>query len=100
LDIDQHGEQFYFSQISYVETSKGIHYYLLLKKLPENVPLFYEGEKIGRIMSYGKQIIGSGSIHPSGTVYRFIEGGEVFLKFEDEKQLADYLNSYGIVLKK
>jgi len=71
-----------------------------MRKLPENVPLFYEGEKIGRIMSYGKQVVGSGSIHSSGTVYRFIERGEVFLKFEDEKQLANHLNGYEIVLKK
>jgi hypothetical protein len=100
LDIDQHGEQFHFSQISYVESQKGIHYYLLLRKLPEDAPLFYQGEKIGRIMSSGKPIIGSGSIHPSGIVYRFIERGEVFLKFNDEQELVSYLNGYGIVLKK
>lgn len=98
LDIDQLGEQFHFSQISYVETKKGIHYYLLLKKLPENVPLFYQGEKIGRVMSYGKQIVGSGSTHPTGITYRFIEKDEIFLKFGDDKQLTDYLNDYGIVL--
>uniref|UniRef100_U9TJ49 Uncharacterized protein n=1 Tax=Rhizophagus irregularis (strain DAOM 181602 / DAOM 197198 / MUCL 43194) TaxID=747089 RepID=U9TJ49_RHIID len=51
----------------------GIHYYLLFEKLPENIPLFYQGEKIGRVMSFGKQIIGSGSIHSSGIIYQFME---------------------------
>ncbi|RGB26287.1 hypothetical protein C1646_820488 [Rhizophagus diaphanus] len=100
LDIDKKGEQFHFSQISYIKTSKGIHYYLLLKKLPENSPLFYQGEKIGRVMSFGKQIIGSGSIHSSGIIYQFMERGEVFLKFKGEKELANYWNGYGIVLEK
>ena len=100
LDIDQHGEQYYFSQISYIETQKGIHYYLLLRNLPENIPLFYEGEKVGRLMSRGKQIVGSGSTHSAGIIYRFVEKEKVFLKFDDEQQLADYLNGYGIVLKR
>ncbi|CAG8823743.1 19774_t:CDS:1 [Racocetra persica] len=99
LDIDKKGEQFHFSQISYIRTSKGSHYYLLLKKLPENVPLFYQGEKIRRVMSLGKQVVGSGSIHSSGIIYQFVERGEVFLKFEDKEELADYLNGYGIVLE-
>jgi hypothetical protein len=65
---------------------------LLLKELPENVPLFYRREKIGRIMSSGKQVVGSGSIHSSGIIYQFVERGEVFLKFEDKKELANYFN--------
>lgn len=73
---------------------------MLFEKLPENIPLFYQGEKIGRVMSFGKQIIGSGSIHSSGIIYQFMERGEVFLKFEGEKELADYLNGYGIILEK
>lgn len=98
LDIDKQGEQFYFPQISYIKTQKGIHYYLLLKKLPENIPLFYQGEKIGRIMSSGKQVVGSGSIHSSGIIYQFVEGSEIFLKFEDKEELVNYLNGYGIVV--
>ncbi|CAG8705286.1 10043_t:CDS:2, partial [Ambispora leptoticha] len=84
------------ARISY----KGRHYYLLIKELPENIPLFYQGEKVGRLMSQGKQVIGSGSAHPTGITYKFIERGETFLKFEDEQQLANYLYGYGIVLKK
>ena len=98
LDVDEKGEQFHFSQISYVRTSKGIHYYLLLKKLPENTPLFCQGEKIGRVMSSGKQVVGSGSIHSSGVIYQFVERGEIFLKLEDEEELGDYLSKYGVVL--
>jgi len=100
LDIDKKGEHFHFSQTSYVKTFKGVHYYLLLKKLPENIPLFYQGEKIGRIMSVGKQVVGSGSVHSSGIVYQFVERGEVFLKLEDEEELTNYLNGYGIILEK
>ena len=99
MDIDQPGEKYHFPQISYVKTHKGVHYYLLFKKLPENIPLFSEGEKIGRLMSYGKQIIGSGSTHPSEITYQFAERGEMFLKFDDDKQLTSYLSKYGIVLR-
>lgn len=100
LDIDKKGDQFHFSRISYIKSSKGVHYYLLLKKLPENIPLFYQGEKIGRIMSVGKQVVGSGSVHSSGIVYQFVKRGKVFLKFEDEEELVRYLNGYEIVLEK
>lgn len=100
LDIDQLGEQYHFPQISYVKTHKGVHYYLLFKSLPENVPLFYAGEKIGRLMSSGKQIIGSGSVHPMGITYQFVEREEMFLKFENEQHLTNYLSEYEIVLKR
>lgn len=99
LDIDQKGEQYHFPQISYVESYKGRHYYLLLKTLPDNIPLFYQGEKIGRLMSRGKQVIGSGSVHPAGIIYRWVEKEEFFLKLNDVKQLAAYLDDYGIILE-
>ncbi|CAG8704799.1 24373_t:CDS:2 [Cetraspora pellucida] len=89
------GEQFHFSQISYVRTSKGCHYYLLLKKLPKDVPLFYQGEKIGRVMSSGKQVVGSGSIHSSGIIYQLVERavkGEKWT-FNFERQLINNLKN-------
>ncbi|CAG8704925.1 1659_t:CDS:1, partial [Dentiscutata erythropus] len=58
------------------------------------------GEKIRRVMSSRKQVVDSGSVHSSGIIYQFVERGEVFLKFEDKEELANYLNGYRIVLKK
>ncbi|CAG8725674.1 17049_t:CDS:1, partial [Dentiscutata erythropus] len=51
-------------------------------------------------MSSGKQVVDSGSVHSSGIIYQFVERGKVFLKFEDKEELANYLNSYRIVLEK
>ncbi|CAG8823994.1 18353_t:CDS:1, partial [Dentiscutata erythropus] len=58
------------------------------------------GEKIGKVISSEKQVVDSGSVHSSGIIYQFVKRGKVFLKFKDKEELANYLNSYRIVLEK
>jgi hypothetical protein len=54
----------------YIKTNKGIHYYLLIKELPNNFILTNRtGKRIGELHSLGKQVVGIGSIHQSGIRY-------------------------------
>jgi hypothetical protein len=54
----------------YIQTAKGIHCYILIKKLPPNLILTNsQGQRIGELHSLGKQVVGIGSIHQSGIRY-------------------------------
>jgi hypothetical protein len=62
----------------YVKSKKGLHYYLLIKELPKSSYLYNQyGQKIGDLLSLGKQVIGIGSTHPSGTRYSLFRGNNV-----------------------
>lgn len=93
VDLDY----FWWSQklinIRYVETPKGIHFYILIKELPKSCFLVdKDGDKKGDLLSIGKYVVGMGSQHQSG-VYslRGRNGIKLFLKMESLKELQEFL---------
>jgi hypothetical protein len=65
-------------KVSWVKTARGAHVYLLIKKLPANGKVYSNGEKIGDLLSDGRQVIGIGSLHANGSQYVFNENGKYF----------------------
>ena len=83
----------------YIETNKGLHFYLLIKELPKSCWLVnQDGNKIGEIHSRGRQVVGIGSIHPQGTRYTLKGRVNVKfrLKFETLSELQNFLTERNI----
>jgi len=83
----------------YIETNKGLHFYLLIKELPKSCWLVnQDGNKIGEIHSRGRQVVGIGSIHPQGTRYNLKGRVNVKfrLKFETLRELQQFLKDRNI----
>jgi hypothetical protein len=61
-----------------VKTKRGIHVYLKFKgkEPPQNSILFYQGKRIGDLLSKGKQVVGVESKHISGITYELVERGK------------------------
>ncbi|MDR1670164.1 MAG: bifunctional DNA primase/polymerase [Spiroplasmataceae bacterium] len=80
IDLDDIWAKERIKDARFVETNKGIHRYLLIKELPKNCWLVNEeGKKAGELHSKGRQLVGIGSIHPSGQRYSL--RGRVNVKF-------------------
>ncbi len=86
-------------KFSWVRTARGAHVYLLMKKLPANSRIFSQGEKIGDLLSDGRQVIGIGSLHANGSQYVFNENGEYFWKLTDLADLKKALASCGLEIR-
>jgi len=103
LDLDGKGWTRILSnqRVSYIRTAKGIHIYLLIKskEILSNRILYYQGERVGDFLSKGKQIVGIGSIHETGFIYRLVERGKWFWKFESIEELKEKLRKYEIELR-
>jgi hypothetical protein len=87
----------------YVKTANGIHVYCLIKELVSNLILVNQQQKrLGELQSLGKQVVGIGSTHQSGVRYslRGKNNSPWFLKFENLKDLENFLNERGIYQKK
>ena len=71
-------------KVSWVKTARGAHVYLLIKKLPANGKIYVCGkkERMGDLLSDGRQVIGIGSVHSNNVQYTFQEDGKYFLKFD------------------
>jgi hypothetical protein len=78
LDIDGKGWVKLCQYFSYVKTAKGIHIYLKIKskKPPKNSMLFYQGKRMGDLLSKGRQAIGVDSKHVSGIIYQLVQRGK------------------------
>jgi len=103
LDIDGKSWTKIVSQqwISYVKTAKGIHIYLKIKsqETPSNGVLYYQGKRTGDFCSKGRQIVGIGSTHETGVIYRLVKRGKWFWKLESVEELAEKLGKYKIELR-
>lgn len=104
LDLDGKGWTRLVSQqrISYVKTAKGIHIYLKIKSQgtpPNNGTLYYQGKRTGDFCSKGRQVVGIGSNHETGIIYRLVKRGKWFWKLESIEELKEKLEKQGIILK-
>jgi len=104
LDLDDEWAQVRLPVNRYVKSQRGIHIYCLVKELPKNSYLYdQDGQKIGDLLSLGKQAIGIGSIHSSGVKYSLKLAGKSnsnwFLKFATCQALEKYLLAKNIYLK-
>lgn len=103
LDLDGRGWTRLISQqrVSYVKTAKGTHIYLLIKseETPPNAVLYFQGERMGDFLSKGRQVVGVGSTHETGFVYRLIKRGKWFMKLESIEELEKKLGDWGIELR-
>lgn len=103
LDIDQKGwTKIFKSWQSYIKTFRGIHIYLKVKNQgepPKNSILFYQGKRIGDLLSKGRQVVGMGSKHASGITYDLVKNGKWFWKFESVEELKEKLAKYEIELR-
>lgn len=55
-----------------VKTGKGTHNYFFVEGLKKKIILKLDGEHLGEVQSQGTQVIGPGSIHPSGKIYEAV----------------------------
>jgi len=103
IDLDDYWAKARMRVNLYVQSNKGLHYYLLIKELPKNSYLYNQyGKKIGDLLSLGKQVVGIGSIHPSGKRYSLFRGNDVnwsSLKMESLTELEEFLLVRDIFLK-
>ena len=86
----------------YIQTTKGLHYYLLIKELPTNSILTNQvGQRIGELHSLGKQVVGIGSVHQSGVRYslRGKNNSPWFIKLATVAELEKFLAEREIYLK-
>jgi phage/plasmid-associated DNA primase len=77
------------SQCIIVETGKGFHVYIRPKN-PEKTPnVIPEGQKAKlpgvSVRGEGSYAVAPGSLHPSGTIYRFVNKPERLGEFEDQE---------------
>jgi hypothetical protein len=104
IDLDIIWAQEIIKTAAYIKTSKGIHCYVLIKELPNSGHLFNkDGKKIGDLLSFGKQAVGIGSLHHSGTNYRLHQrrhNSTWFIKLTTLLELAQFLQIRKIFLKK
>ena len=102
LDLDKRGWTAIFkSWQSYIKTFRGIHVYCLIggEEPPSNSILYYQGKRIGDLLSKGKQVIGVGSRHVSGITYQLVKNGKWFMKFESVEELREKLGKWGVELR-
>lgn len=101
LDIDKRGWVKICEYLSYVKTKRGIHIYLKVrgKEPPSNGILYYQGKRIGDLLSKGKQVIGVESRHISGITYGLVKRGKWFWKFENIEELKERLKKHEIELR-
>lgn len=88
-------------RVSYVRTAKGIHVYLKVRSqivLPNGI-LYCQGRRIGDFLSKGKQVVGVGSTHETGFIYKLVKRGKWFWKFESIEELKGKLAKYRVELK-
>ncbi|CAI2199055.1 12286_t:CDS:2, partial [Funneliformis geosporum] len=86
----------------YIQTTRGIHYYLLIKELPPSSILAdHQGQRIGELHSLGKQVVGIGSVHQSGIRYSLKgkNNSPWFIKLETLKDLDNFLAERNIFIK-
>ena len=70
LDLDDEWAEARLLTNRYIKSQRGLHVYCLVKELPKSTHLYdKQGTKIGDLLSLGKQVLGIGSIHPSGSRY-------------------------------
>ena len=104
LDLDGKGWTRILSnqRVSYIRTAKGIHIYLLVKnkEFPSNGTLYCRGERVGDFLSKGKQVVGVGSTHETGFIYKLVKRGKWFWKLESIEELKRRLVEYGVDLRK
>lgn len=86
-------------KVSWVKTSRGAHVYLLLKILPANGKIYARGEKVGDLLSDGRQVIGIDSLHASGSKYVFNENGKYFWKLDTLDDLKRELTKCGLEIR-
>ena len=96
LDIDKQGWVKICEYLSYVRTKRGIHIYLLIggKEPSQNSMLFYQGKRIGDLLSKGKQVVGVGSVDKE-----LVQRGKWFWKFESTEELKKKLGEWEIELR-
>ncbi len=102
LDLDKKGwTKLFKSWQSYIKTFRGIHVYCLIggKEPPSNGILYYQGKRIGDLLSKGKQVVGVGSKHVSGIIYQLVKNGKWFMKLENIEELREKLGKWGIELR-
>ena len=101
LDIDKQGWVKICEYLSYVKTKRGTHIYLKVKgkEPPSNSILYYQGKRIGDLLSKGRQVVGVGSRHVSGIIYQLVQRGKWFWKFENIEELKEKLKKYEIELR-
>jgi len=103
IDLDDLWAKTRIKTNRYIQTAKGIHYYLLIKELPANSVLNNnQGQRIGELHSLGRQVVGIGSIHQSGIRYslRGKNNSPWFIKLETLKELEKFLAERNIFQKK
>jgi hypothetical protein len=69
------------------------------KELPSNGTLYYQGKRIGDLLSKGRQVVGVGSKHVSGIAYDLVKNGKWFMKFENVEELREKLRKYEVELR-
>jgi len=96
LDIDRQGWVKVCEYLSYVKTKRGIHIYLKVKgkEPPQNSMLFYQGKRIGDLLSKGRQVVGVGSVNK-----KLVKRGKWFWKFESVEELKEKLKKHEIELR-
>jgi len=103
LDLDGKGWTKLISQqrISYIKTAKGIHIYLKIKnqETPPNGILYYKDKRTGDFCGKGKQVVGAGSTHETGIIYRLVKRGKWFWKLESIEELKEKLKNQEIILE-
>lgn len=102
IDLDDIWAQARIKVNRYIQTARGIHYYLLIKELPPNFILTNRpGQRIGELHSLGKQVVGIGSLHQSGIRYslRGKNNSPWFIKLETLAELEKFLAERGIYQK-
>jgi hypothetical protein len=104
LDLDNRWAEEVIKTFSYIQTKQGIHCYVLIKELPKNKHLFNKyGQKIGDLLSLGKQGVGVGSLHQSGIRYSLKQkrhNHPWFTKLENLEELDYFLQEREIFTKK
>lgn len=104
IDLDNLWANQIIKTASYIQTKQGIHCYVLIKELPQSQHLFNKyGQKIGDLLSLGKQGIGVGSQHWSGSRYNFKQkrhNSPWFVKLENLGELEKFLKVREIFTKK
>lgn len=102
LDLDDLWAKERMNEKRYIQTSKGIHVYCLIKELPKNSWLFNEhNTKIGELHSLGRFVVGFCSIHETGIRYSLKGRNNIkwFNKFENLLNLEQFLTEKNIQLK-
>lgn len=103
IDLDDKWAKTRIKQKRYVQTSKGVHIYCLIKELiPYLILENSQKERIGEIHGANRQVVGFGSIHHTGIRYSLKGSNNApwFLNFNTLKELENFLSEKGIFLRK